>query len=128
MPQKCYPWGVGQASNRRRSERVSIDVPLELRYEHEPARPGRALDLSREGLFAATDELRPTGTVVRLWLDIGASEPPWALGFVVRQEPLSDEGTPMGRARGVGILLTMTNEQWDQYWDALSVKRGPGKA
>jgi hypothetical protein len=112
--------------DRRRSLRVAVDLPVELRFTLDPAVRGRAANLSREGLYAETEEPRPPGTLVRVRLDIDATEPVMAVGVVVRQV-LPDPSTQRGH-RGVGILLTSTSEAWDRYWDDLSERIRAGSA
>ena len=113
------------ARDRRRSARVDVDVPVELRFTLDPAVRGRASNLSREGLFAEVEDVRPPGTLVRLRLDVDTGEPVMAVGVVVRQVERS-----RGHAarRGVGILLTSTSEAWDRYWDEVSARLRAGSA
>ncbi|HJZ84578.1 MAG TPA: PilZ domain-containing protein [Polyangia bacterium] len=111
--------------DRRRSPRVAIDLPIELRFTLDPAVRGRASNLSREGLFAEVDQLRPPGTLVRLRLDVDGAEPVMAVGVVVRQV---EDGRASGGPRGVGILLTSTSEAWERYWDDVSVRIRSGSA
>jgi len=111
---------------RRRSPRVAVDVPVELRFTLDPVVRGRASDLSREGLFAETDQPRPPGTLVRVRLDVDAAEPVMAVGVVVRS--VAEDPTSVRRRRGVGILLTSTSEAWDRYWDDVSERLRSGQA
>jgi hypothetical protein len=105
-----------------------VDVPVELRFTLDPAVRGRARSLSREGLFAETEEPRAPGTLVRVRLDVDCIEPVMAVGVVVRQVPPADAaGGPRAR-RGVGILLTSTSEAWDRYWDDVTAQRRAGTA
>jgi PilZ domain-containing protein len=113
---------------RRRSPRVAVDLPVELRFTLDPVVRGRASDLSREGLFAETDEPKPPGTLVRVRLDVDCAEPVMAVGVVVRQVPTADDPTSVRRPRGVGILLTSTSEAWDRYWDDVSERLRSGQA
>ena len=113
------------ARDRRRSARVDVDLPVELRFTLDPAVRGRASNLSREGLFAEVDDVRPPGTLVRLRLDVDAAEPVMAVGVVVRQV---DSGRGRSARRGVGILLTSTSEAWDRYWDEVSTRIRAGSA
>jgi len=107
---------------RRRSRRVAVELPVELRFTLERSVCGQACDLSREGLFAKTEHPRPPGTLVRVRLDVDCAEPIIAVGVVVR------EVTGPRPPRGVGILLTSTSEAWDSYWDDVSEQLRAGQA
>src|SRR5262249_9552001 len=115
--------------DRRRAPRVSVDVPVELRFTFEPAGHGRASDVSKEGMFAETDELRPAGSLVEIRLDGGrGSEPIMAWGVVARQVIAPPVGLRSGR-KGLGILLTATSEEWENFLqDAVGHARRKGNA
>src|SRR3989442_13860623 len=91
---------------RRRSPRVAVDVPIELRFTLDPVVRGRASDLSREGLFAETEEPRPPGTLVRVRIDDAAAEPVMAVGGVGSLVPSHEDPAPSRRRTGVTSLLS----------------------
>jgi hypothetical protein len=101
---------------RRRSPRLAVDVPIEVRFDHGPAVPGRAVDFSREGLFVVTDRVSSRGTVVRVRVETGANERAHAIGFVVRAVASDEDTRTPGHRRGVGILLTEADEAWERFF------------
>jgi hypothetical protein len=111
--------------DRRRSARVAVDLPVELRFTLEPAVHGRARNLSREGIFAETPAPYAPGTLVRMRLEVDGAEPVMAVGVVARVvEHRADATEPPG----VGIFLTSTNEAWERYFDDLALQLRAGSA
>jgi hypothetical protein len=96
----------------RRSPRFPSDLPIQIKY-FDGAAAGRALNVSRDGIFAATHALRDRGTVVRVTVHID-DKPIDLIGFVAREERSAM------RPQGVGIALTMTTEAWTEHCDALA--------
>jgi hypothetical protein len=78
---------------------------------------GRTVDVSRGGLFAATTEVRPVGSLLRVRVIGPKGETIFAVGVVVRcfadVEGKSD-GAP---SPGLAIALTSTSETWDRFWE-----------
>jgi hypothetical protein len=104
------------AQDRRASRRNPIQVRLEI-TDGRTKFPARTVDVSRGGLFAATPELRPTGTLLRIKVTGPKGEPILAVGVVVRCfTSLGEAGRGLATA-GLAIALTSTSESWDLFWD-----------
>ena len=104
------------AQDRRASRRNPIQVRLEI-TDGRTKFPARTVDVSRGGLFAATPELRPTGTLLRIKVTGPKGEPILAVGVVVRCfTSLGESGRGLATA-GLAIALTSTSETWDLFWD-----------
>lgn len=80
---------------------------------------GRSVDVSRGGIFAATSEIRPVGTLLRTRVLGPRGETVLAVGVVVRC--FTDlESSSGGVSPGLAIALTSTSEAWDRFWDDVS--------
>ena len=80
---------------------------------------GRSVDVSRGGIFAATTEIRPVGTLLRVRVLGPRGETVLAVGVVVRCfTDLQSAGEAAGvTTPGLAIALTSTSEAWDRFWD-----------
>ena len=85
---------------------------------------GRSVDVSRGGLFTASLETRPVGTLLRVHVLGPRGEAVFAVGVVVRC--FSDlEGSHDGTlSPGMAIALTSTSEAWDRFWDDIRATDG----
>lgn len=104
--------------DRRASRRNSIQVRLELK-DVAGRFTGRTVDISRIGLCAATNELRPVGTLLRMKVLGQRGAAVFAVGVVVRGfQDLegSGEGTV---SPGLAVAITSTSEAWDRFWDGV---------
>jgi hypothetical protein len=82
---------------------------------------GRSVDVSRGGIFAATTEIRPVGTLLRVRVLGPRGETVLAVGVVVRCfTDLESSGEGGGVTPGLAIALTSTSEAWDRFWDDVS--------
>ncbi len=108
--------------DRRASRRNPVQVRLSLGDTH-GAFTGRTVDVSRGGIFAATPETRPVGSLLRVRVLPVKGESIYAVGVVVRcfanVENEQGEGSP-----GMAIALTSTSETWDRFWDEANPKAG----
>jgi hypothetical protein len=78
------------------------------------------VDVSRGGLFAATPELRPVGSLLRLRVQGPKGDPIHAVGVVVRCfTSLKGAGRGMANS-GLAIALTSTSEAWDMFWEDIT--------
>lgn len=108
-----------KAADRRASRRNPVQVRLEI-WDSRSHFTARTVDVSRGGLFAATGELRPVGTLLRIKVLGPKGEPIFAVGVVVRgfasiaETTESEQG---GSTMGMAIALTSTSEAWDLFWD-----------
>jgi hypothetical protein len=77
---------------------------------------GRTVDVSRGGVFAATPETRPIGSLLRVRVLAAKVESIYAVGVVVRcfSNVENEDGTG---SPGMAIALTSTSETWDRFWD-----------
>ena len=104
------------AQDRRASRRNPIQVRLEI-TDGRHKFPARTVDVSRGGLFAATPELRPVGTLLRIRATAPKGDLLLAVGVVVRCfTSLGESGKGLATA-GLAIALTSTSEAWDLFWD-----------
>jgi hypothetical protein len=111
---------TGHPRDRRASRRNPIQVRLEM-SDTRGTFNGRSVDVSRGGIFAATTETRPVGTLLRVRVLGPRGDTVMAVGVIVRC--FSDlEGSSEGGAAspGLAIALTSTSEAWDRFWDDVS--------
>ena len=108
---------------RRASRRNPIQVRLQL-ADMVSSFLGRSVDVSRGGLFAASLETRPVGTLLRVRVLGPRGEAVFAVGVVVRC--FSDlEGSRDGTSSpGMAIALTSTSEAWDRFWEDVRATDG----
>ena len=105
---------MANPQDRRTSRRNPVQVRLEI-SDMQGGFGGRTIDVSRGGLFAASNEVRPVGSLLRMKVLSPSGESLLAVGVVVRC--FDDvEGKGDG-SLGMAMALTSTNEAWDRFWD-----------
>jgi hypothetical protein len=104
--------------DRRASRRNQIQVRLEM-TDTRGTFNGRSVDVSRGGLFTATSETRPVGSLLRIRVLGPRGDTVLAVGVVVRCFSDLGEGGERGAgvSPGLAIALTSTSEAWDRFWD-----------
>ena len=119
-----HPEAKDANSGHPRDRRTSRRNPIQVRLEMTDTRgkfTGRSVDVSRGGLFAATADTRPVGTLLRIRVLGPRGEAVMAVGVVVRCFSDLDGGTGDGAATpGLAMALTSTSEAWDRFWDGVS--------
>jgi hypothetical protein len=106
--------------DRRASRRNQIQVRMDM-SDTRGSFTGRSVDVSRGGIFAATTETRPVGTLLRVRVLGPRGEAVLAVGVVVRCfTDLEASGEGGGVTPGLAIALTSTSEAWDRFWDDVS--------
>jgi hypothetical protein len=106
--------------DRRASRRNQIQVRMDM-SDTKGSFTGRSVDVSRGGIFAATTEIRPVGTLLRVRVLGPRGETVLAVGVVVRCfTDLESSGEGGGVSPGLAIALTSTSEAWDRFWDDVS--------
>src|SRR5436190_7755698 len=107
-----------------RDRRASRRNPIQVRLEMSDTRGsfnGRSVDVSRGGIFAATSETRPVGTLLRVRVLGPRGDTVMAVGVIVRCfSDLEASGDSGGVSPGLAIALTSTSEAWDRFWDDVS--------
>jgi hypothetical protein len=110
----------GHPRDRRASRRNPIQVRLEM-SDTRGSFTGRSVDVSRGGIFAATSEVRPVGTLLRVRVLGPRGDTVMAVGVIVRCfTDLEGSGEGGGVSPGLAIALTSTSEAWDRFWDDVS--------
>jgi hypothetical protein len=109
---------MGHPRDRRASRRNQIQVRMDM-SDTRGNFIGRSVDVSRGGIFAATTEIRPVGTLLRVRVLGPRAETVLAVGVVVRCfTDLQSTGEAAGvTTPGLAIALTSTSEGWDRFWD-----------
>lgn len=111
---------TGHPRDRRASRRNPIQVRLEM-SDTRGTFNGRSVDVSRGGIFAATSETRPVGTLLRVRVLGPRGDAVMAVGVIVRCfSDLEASGEGGGVSPGLAIALTSTSEAWDRFWDDVS--------
>ena len=111
---------TGHPRDRRASRRNPIQVRLEM-SDTRGSFNGRSVDVSRGGIFAATSETRPVGTLLRVRVIGPRGDAVMAVGVIVRCfTDLEGSGEGGGVSPGLAIALTSTSEAWDRFWDDVS--------
>jgi hypothetical protein len=111
---------TGHPRDRRASRRNPIQVRLEM-SDTRGSFTGRSVDVSRGGIFAATSDTRPVGTLLRVRVLGPRGEAVMAVGVIVRCfSDLEASGEGGGVSPGLAIALTSTSEAWDRFWDDVS--------
>jgi len=111
---------TGHPRDRRASRRNPIQVRLEM-SDTRGSFNGRSVDVSRGGIFAATSETRPVGTLLRVRVLGPRGDAVMAVGVIVRCfTDLEGSGEGAGASPGLAIALTSTSEAWDRFWDDVS--------
>jgi hypothetical protein len=111
---------TGHPRDRRASRRNPIQVRLEM-SDTRGSFTGRSVDVSRGGIFAATSEIRPVGTLLRVRVLGPRGDTVMAVGVIVRCfTDLEGSGEGGAVSPGLAIALTSTSEAWDRFWDDVS--------
>src|SRR5262245_34439429 len=110
----------GRPQDRRTSRRNPVQVRLEI-ADRATTFPARTVDVSRGGLFVATPETRPVGTLLRIRVRGPKGDPIYAVGVVVRSFASLGEDAVDSLGSGLAIALTSTSEAWDFFWDDVSL-------
>jgi hypothetical protein len=111
---------TGHPRDRRASRRNPIQVRLEM-SDTRGSFNGRSVDVSRGGIFAATSETRPVGTLLRVRVIGPRGDAVMAVGVIVRCfTDLEGSGEGNVASPGLAIALTSTSEAWDRFWDDVS--------
>jgi hypothetical protein len=111
---------TGHPRDRRASRRNPIQVRMEM-SDTRGSFTGRSVDVSRGGIFAATSEIRPVGTLLRVRVLGPRGDAVMAVGVIVRCfSDLEASGEGGGVSPGLAIALTSTSEAWDRFWDDVS--------
>jgi hypothetical protein len=113
--------------DRRLSKRNAVQVRLEL-SDFRGSFSGRTVDVSRSGLFVATAETRPVGTLLRIRVLGPKGDSGLSVGVVVRtfddvEESVDGGGGP---SLGLALALTSTSESWDRFWDDVTASDDEG--
>ena len=109
-----------RSKDRRASRRNPVQVRLDITDTH-GAFSARTVDVSRGGLFAATPETRPVGSLLRMRVLGPKGESIMAVGVVVRCfADVEGSESDAGPTPGLAIALTSTSEAWDRFWDDVS--------
>lgn len=119
------PAGKASAKDAGRDRRASRRNPVQVRLEIADTRgafSARTVDVSRGGLFAATPETRPVGSLLRMRVLGPKGDPILSVGVVVRCFANVDGNADRNAAPtpGLAIALTSTSEAWDRFWDDVS--------
>lgn len=104
------------ARDRRASRRNPIQVRLEM-SDMRGSFTGRTVDVSRGGLFTASAEMRPVGSLLRIKVHGPKGDSVLAVGVVVRCFDNVAEHSDGPASPGMALALTSTSEAWDRFWD-----------
>jgi len=110
-------------TSKPQDRRTSRRNPVQVRLAIADARgtfTGRTVDVSRGGLFAATNETRPVGTLLRMRVLGPRGDTVMSVGVVVRCFADVEPGGDGPAVPGMAIALTSTSEAWDRFWDDVS--------
>jgi hypothetical protein len=111
--------------DRRASRRNPVQVKLTI-SDMRGSFVARTVDVSRGGLFAATTETRPVGSLLRMRVVGPRGESVLAVGVVVRCfDNVEAQGDGPG-SPGMAIALTSTSEAWDRFWDDVNATDDEG--
>ena len=111
--------------DRRASRRNPVQVKLSV-SDMRGSFVARTVDVSRGGLFAATTETRPVGSLLRMRVVGPRGESVLAVGVVVRCFDNVETQTDGPGSPGMAIALTSTSEAWDRFWDDVSATDDEG--
>lgn len=121
MPSPLQP----NPRDRRTSRRNPVQVKLSI-SDMRGSFVARTVDVSRGGLFAATGEVRPVGSLLRLRVTSSHAESVLAVGVVVRCFENVEAQTDGPGSPGMAIALTSTSEAWDRFWDDVNARDDEG--
>jgi hypothetical protein len=111
--------------DRRTSRRNPVQVKLSI-SDMRGSFVARTIDVSRGGLFAATGDIRPVGSLLRMRVMGPKGESVLAVGVVVRcfdnVETKSEAPASPGRA----IALTSPRVAWDRFGDDVTARDDDG--
>ncbi|MFH0901990.1 MAG: PilZ domain-containing protein [Pseudomonadota bacterium] len=111
----------------RRWPRVNLALEVIVRFETiDQALTAQTVNISREGLFVATQEGKPIGTKVRIKLRIAETGERFALeGVVVRSIPDLDDPRPPSddESPGIAVYLTATSAGWARFCERLGAAK-----
>ena len=102
--------------DRRTSRRNPVQVKLSV-SDMRGSFLARTVDVSRGGLFAATTEQRPVGSLLRMRVMGPKGDSVLAVGVVVRCFDNVESHNDGPASPGMAIALTSTSEAWDRVWD-----------
>ena len=102
--------------DRRTSRRNPVQVKLSV-SDMRGTFQARTVDVSRGGLFAATSEQRPVGSLLRMRVMGPKGDSVMAVGVVVRCFENVESHNDGPASPGMAIALTSTSEAWDRFWD-----------
>jgi PilZ domain len=102
--------------DRRTSRRNPVQVKLQI-SDMRGSFQARTVDVSRGGLFAATTEQRPVGSLLRIRVMGPKGDSVMAVGVVVRCFDNVESNNDGPGSPGMAIALTSTSEAWDRFWD-----------
>lgn len=105
--------------DRRASRRNPVQVKLSV-SDMRGSFLARTVDVSRGGLFAATTEQRPVGSLLRMRVMGPKGDSVMAVGVVVRCFDNVESSNDGPGSPGMAIALTSTSEAWDRFWDDVS--------
>jgi len=111
--------------DRRASRRNPVQVKLSV-SDMLGTFQARTIDVSRGGLFAATGENRPVGSLLRMRVMAPQSESVLAVGVVVRCFDNVESASDGPASPGMAIALTSTSEAWDRFWDDVNARDEEG--
>ena len=113
--------------DRRASRRNPVQVKLSV-SDMRGSFVARTVDVSRGGLFAATIETRPVGSLLRMRVMGPRGEAVLAVGVVVRCFDNVETQSDGPAAPGIAIALTSTSEAWDRFWDDVNATDDEGES
>jgi hypothetical protein len=105
--------------DRRTSRRNPVQVKLSV-SDMRGSFQARTVDVSRGGLFAATSDIRPVGSLLRMRVMGPKGDSVLAVGVVVRCFDNVESHSGQPASPGMAIALTSTSEAWDRFWDDVS--------
>jgi hypothetical protein len=111
--------------DRRASRRNPVQVKLDV-SDMRGTFIARTVDVSRGGLFAATGETRPVGSLLRMRVMGPKGESVLAVGVVVRCFDNVEATSEGPGSPGMAIALTSTSEAWDRFWDDVNATDDEG--
>jgi hypothetical protein len=111
--------------DKRASRRHPVQVKLSV-TDMRGTFTARTVDVSRGGLFAATTDQRPVGSLLRMRVMGPKGESVMAVGVVVRCFENVESHKDAPASPGMAIALTSTSEAWDRFWDDVSANDDEG--
>ena len=118
-----------QPSSNPRDRRTSKRNPVQVKLSVTDMRGSfvaRTVDVSRGGLFAATSDTRPVGSLLRMRVMGPKGDSVLAVGVVIRLFDNVESQKDAPASPGMAIALTSTSEAWDRFWDDVSATDDEG--